>query len=65
MRWPCLSAVPGTKTEEGRQEAALLRSWYQSAKSFLLVFSQSLANAVNRKFHFMLNHYNLAQFSLT
>ncbi len=57
-----LSAVPGTKTEEGRQEAAPYSTFGIGTKAlnrFYSFFSQLLANAANRKFHFTLNHYTL------
>ena len=53
-------AVPGTKTEEGRQEAAPHSTFGIGTKAlnrFYPFLSQPLANAANRKFHFTLNHY--------
>ena len=57
-----LSAVPRTKTEEGRQEAALHSIFGIGTKAlnrFYSFFLHSLANAANRKLHFTLNHYRL------
>jgi hypothetical protein len=55
-----LSAFPGTKIEEGRQEAALCFTFGIGIKALnrsCSFFSQPLANAANRKLHFTLNHY--------
>ena len=55
-----LSAVPGTKTKEGWQEAAPHSTFGIGTKAlnrFYSFFLHPLANAANRKLHFTLNHY--------
>jgi NHL repeat len=73
LRWPVawaedrapwqhdLNAVAGTKTEEGRQEAAPHSTFGIGNKALNRFYSflpQPVANAANRKLHFTLNHYN-------